>query len=94
MEGTRFSNLSDAAVFILNTADANKKVTYHISIFTNQRDLTIEVVNLWKLGEIKDVGNISPPLEPARPTNVQILPPNKTPKRGKGGTLVPLFIYK
>lgn len=47
---------------------------------------TREVARNWRLGRLEFVFDVEMPDEPARPDQPELLPPNKMPKRGKGGS--------
>ncbi|KAL1007519.1 hypothetical protein UPYG_G00087860 [Umbra pygmaea] len=59
---------------ILCTSDPKEKVS-----------LTLEVQKRWDGGEISEVGQTTPPVQPSRMENLTVLQPGKV-KRGKGGT--------
>jgi len=67
--------LTDAAVDILKTADPLEKTR-----------LTRLTRSAWRGGDIVAIGQCRPPPRPARPEQPQILPPNRMPRRGTGGT--------
>ena len=69
-------SLTDWAILILNTSDAQEKM-----------DLTFQVLDLWKAGSIKTIGQGVPPNQPARPPSLNMVSPAKTSKRGGGGTV-------
>jgi uncharacterized ferritin-like protein (DUF455 family) len=48
--------------------------------------LTMAAAQAWQAGAIADIGRTEPPLWPARPEHPLILPPNRMPRRGLGGT--------
>lgn len=47
---------------------------------------TRKVARDWRLGRLYFAFDVEMPEEPARPTHPELLPPNKMPKRGKGGS--------
>ncbi|CDQ61453.1 unnamed protein product [Oncorhynchus mykiss] len=47
--------------------------------------MTLEVQERWNSGEITEVGQATPPVQPSRKENLTVLQPGKI-KRGKGGT--------
>ncbi|QNE05814.1 ferritin-like domain-containing protein [Croceicoccus marinus] len=46
-----------------------------------------EVARDWRLGRLAARFNVSMPDEPARPERPELLPPNRMPKRGRGGSI-------
>uniref|UniRef100_A0A4W5QAG3 Si:ch73-314g15.3 n=1 Tax=Hucho hucho TaxID=62062 RepID=A0A4W5QAG3_9TELE len=62
------------ATKILCTPDPKEKVA-----------MTLEVQERWNSGEITEVGQATPPVQPSRKENLTVLQPGKI-KRGKGGT--------
>ncbi|RUS31099.1 hypothetical protein BC938DRAFT_478457 [Jimgerdemannia flammicorona] len=76
MSETRETNLSltEWAVRIMNTADANKKLTHHFA-------------DIWQTGQISTVGTAFPPDRPVRSDSLEVIAPGKAVKVGKGGTL-------
>ncbi len=60
---------------VLNTADPAAKV-----------GLTLTTAAAWRAGSITAIGQALPPARPARPDQPEILPPNRMPRRGTGGT--------
>ncbi|KAJ8036135.1 Rieske domain-containing protein [Holothuria leucospilota] len=66
--------LCDWAVRILMTADPHEKV-----------QLTHKVKERWDSGDIKEIGSATPPSQPHRQDDLQVLAPGKI-KRGKAGT--------
>jgi len=71
-----FRSLAEAACAVLGTADPSAKTT-----------LSDAVAKAWVSGDIPTVGNAQPPDRPARPDKPVLLPPNKMPRRRKGGTV-------
>ncbi len=67
--------LSDAALDVLKTASAIKKA-----------QKTQAYAELWRAGDIKDIGHVSLPDRPARPEKPQLLEPTQMPKRAKAGS--------
>ena len=45
-----------------------------------------EVARDWRLGRLSAAFDVAMPEEPARPTRPELLPPNRMPKRGRGGS--------
>lgn len=71
--------LSYWAVKILNTPDPNEKA-----------DLTDKVAEMWRAGELNEIGESVPPDQPKRLDSLNVVDPAKI-RRGKGGTLVGAF---
>ena len=67
--------LCDAAVAVLSTAAPADKLRF-----------TEQAAAAWSSGAIDSIGTARPPARPARPERPAILPPNRMPRRGIGGT--------
>lgn len=72
----RLATLGQAAVDVLNAADATEKAR-----------LSQEHAAAWREGRLAWAFGTLPPERPARPDHPQLLPANKMPKRGKAGSL-------
>lgn len=70
----RATTLTQAAVAILDTADAAEKCR-----------LTRALADDWLSGRLCETGTTLPPERPARPERPQLLPPKEMPKRAYGG---------
>ncbi len=68
-------NLGAACVAVLNTADPHAKAMAARKVARDSR-----------LGRLAHVFDIAPPDRPARPDLPELLPPNRMPRRGKGGS--------
>ncbi|XP_069481202.1 uncharacterized protein HI_0077-like isoform X2 [Ambystoma mexicanum] len=79
VENSKCSNsentLSFWAAKILCTPDPEEKA-----------NLTHHIRDLWNTGQITEVGQVHPPAQPSRKSNLRIVEPGRI-KRGKGGTL-------
>lgn len=69
------TTLSQACIAVLETADPHAKA---MAARRAARD--------WRLGRLEHDFNAMPPDRPARPDTPELLPPNRMPKRGKGGS--------
>lgn len=69
------ATLAEACIAVLNTADPHEKA---MAARKAARD--------WRLGRLSFEFNALPPDRPARPEAPELLPPNRMPKRGKGGS--------
>ena len=67
--------LAEACVVVLTTADPHAKV---MAARATARD--------WRLGRLSHRFDCIPPGRPPRPALPELLPPNRMPKRGKGGS--------
>ncbi|MBO9575883.1 MAG: ferritin-like domain-containing protein [Sphingobium sp.] len=67
--------LGQACVAVLETADP------HAKAFAARK-----VARDWRLGRLAHAFDAAPPERPARPDAPDLLPPNRMPKRGKGGS--------
>lgn len=68
-------DLSAACRIVLDTADPPAKV-----------EAARSVSRAWRRGDLVHAFTVSPPDTPARPAVPELLPPNRMPKRGKGGS--------
>ncbi|OWF36608.1 uncharacterized protein LOC110441446 [Mizuhopecten yessoensis] len=69
------NSLTYWAVKVLQTADPEDKAR-----------LTLKIGELWRSGEVTVIGNHSPPDQPSRDPQLNVVAPGKEKKRGKGGT--------
>ena len=69
------TTLSQAALSVLQTADAKEKALQ-----------SREMATLWRSGGIIDIGQEDIPDRPARPLKPELRPPQDMPKRGKAGS--------
>lgn len=72
---TAMSTLGQACVGVLTTADPHAKAM-----------AARKVARDWRLGTLAHDFNVVPPDRPARPDQPELLPPNRMPKRGRGGS--------
>ncbi len=75
MRATPGASLSAACVTVLTTANPQAKL---MAARRAARD--------WRLGRLAHHFGAAPPNRPARPDAPELLPPNRMPKRGKGGS--------
>ncbi|MBL4614907.1 MAG: ferritin-like domain-containing protein [Magnetovibrio sp.] len=68
------TSLTDLACEVLNTAKPSEKVR-----------LTYRYAQMWRAGEISEIGDRTPPHRPARPANPVLCSPGDMPKRSTGG---------
>ena len=68
-------SLAQRAVEVLLTAHPEEKARKSTALAAD-----------WRAGAIAEIGTAEPPMAPARPDKPEILPPNKMPRRGPGGT--------
>jgi len=79
MEGKALKSVLDFAVAAMNECTMKGKV-----------DLTLKAYKLWKEGKlsVREKGkSYKAPQKPGRPKHFNVVPPSKTGKRGKGGSL-------
>ncbi|HEY1124579.1 MAG TPA: ferritin-like domain-containing protein [Sphingobium sp.] len=69
------TTLAEACIAVLETADPHAKAM-----------AARKVARDWRLGRLAHEFNAMPPARPARPNRPELLPPNRMPKRGKGGS--------
>jgi len=69
------NSISAAIATVLTTVDPHAKV---MAARAAARD--------WRLGRLAHVFDVAMPDRPARPEQPELLPPNRMPKRGKGGS--------
>ena len=74
-KGPDIQSLAHAIRTVLDTADPHAKVK---AARKAARD--------WRLGRLDGRFDVAMPTRPARPDRPELLPPNRMPKRGKGGT--------
>jgi uncharacterized ferritin-like protein (DUF455 family) len=72
---TSQNSLAEACIAVLETADPHAKVM-----------AARKVARDWRLGKLSHEFNAMPPDRPARPDLPELLPANRMPKRGKGGS--------
>jgi uncharacterized ferritin-like protein (DUF455 family) len=72
---SQMGSLGAACVGVLATADP------HAKAFAARK-----VARDWRLGRLAHAFDTPPPDRPARPDAPELLPPNRMPKRGKGGS--------
>jgi uncharacterized ferritin-like protein (DUF455 family) len=69
------TGLAQRAVEILLTASPSEKAAKSARLAAD-----------WRAGRITEIGEATPPMQPARPDKPEILPAGKMPRRGPGGT--------
>jgi uncharacterized ferritin-like protein (DUF455 family) len=75
MELNTANTLGGACVAVLRCSDPREKV---MAARKATRD--------WRLGRLAHCFDVTPPERPGRPGKPELLPPNRMPKRGKGGS--------
>jgi len=75
MELNQQGSLGDACIAVLQCSDARGKVM-----------AARKVARDWRLGRLAHRFDSAPPERPGRPEQPELLPPNRMPRRGKGGS--------